>query len=224
VVTAPDPRDVIRRWIDAYNERRDGDLVGLAHPDVVLRPPARTANAAASPTRSSADKVPTTRWPKRFQRWRSIEAWRHGRAASFNVAPPAWTVSVTKHQMLAAGYHGAKSVGMEVFEPQTMRTVMAALIAPRPPQPTGSHPPGPPYRARCRARRPLATSLRHPLDADLHGHPGLSQGVRTAAAGTLTARAATRWLAWSVSTSPPLKRGVWRLPAAAALERRLPGS
>lgn len=65
---------------------------------------------------------------KRLQRWRAVEAWHQGRPASFNVAPPAWTVSVTKNRLLAAGYHGAKYVGMEVFEPDTMRTVMTALM------------------------------------------------------------------------------------------------
>jgi hypothetical protein len=39
---------------------------------------------------------------KRLQRWRAIEAWERGRTASFNVAPPTWTVSVTKNRLLAS--------------------------------------------------------------------------------------------------------------------------
>jgi hypothetical protein len=65
---------------------------------------------------------------KRLQRWRAVEAWRHDRPASFNVAPPTWTASVTKNRLLAAGYYGAKYVGMEIFEPDTMRALMAALM------------------------------------------------------------------------------------------------
>ena len=65
---------------------------------------------------------------KRLQRWRTIDSWQSGRAASFNVAPPTWTASVTKNRLLAAGYHGAKYVGMEVFAPETTRTVMTALM------------------------------------------------------------------------------------------------
>ena len=65
---------------------------------------------------------------KRLQRWRSIEAWTQGRAASFNVGPPTWTTSVTKNRLLAAGYHGARHAGIEVFAPDTMRTLMTALM------------------------------------------------------------------------------------------------
>ena len=37
-MAVPDACDVVRRWIDAYNGRRDEDLIELAHPAVVLRP------------------------------------------------------------------------------------------------------------------------------------------------------------------------------------------
>jgi hypothetical protein len=65
---------------------------------------------------------------KRLRRWRAVGAWREGRSASFNVAPPTWTASVTNNRLLAAGYYGAKYVGMEVFAPETMRAVMTALL------------------------------------------------------------------------------------------------
>jgi len=65
---------------------------------------------------------------KRLQRWRTIESWRQGRSASFNVAPPTWTVSVTKNKLLAAGYYGATQGGLEVFAPSTMCVLMAALL------------------------------------------------------------------------------------------------
>jgi hypothetical protein len=80
-----------------------------------------------------ADAVVTQQGPnyalaKRLQRWRSIAAWQAGAPASFNVAPPTWTVSVTKNRLLAAGYYGARYAGLEVFSPDTMRTLMTALL------------------------------------------------------------------------------------------------
>ena len=80
-----------------------------------------------------ADAIVTQQGPnyalaKRLQRWRSIAAWDKGTPASFNVAPPAWTVSVTKNRLMAAGYHGAHFAGLEVFSPETMRALMTALM------------------------------------------------------------------------------------------------
>src|SRR3954465_16046878 len=93
---------------------------------------ARSASGPATTTCVAdalvGEQGPNYALAKRLQRWRAIEAWERGRTASFNVAPPTWTVSVTKNRFLAAGYHGAKYVGMEVFQPETMRTVMAALL------------------------------------------------------------------------------------------------
>ena len=37
-MSAAEAVDVVRRWIDAYNDGRDDEMVALAHPDVVLRP------------------------------------------------------------------------------------------------------------------------------------------------------------------------------------------
>lgn len=65
---------------------------------------------------------------KRLQRWRAITAWAQNQTASFNVAPPTWTVSVTKNKVLAAGYYGARQVGLEVFDPDTMSALMTALL------------------------------------------------------------------------------------------------
>src|SRR5271165_662431 len=65
---------------------------------------------------------------KRVQRWRATVA-RDGRAAvSMNVAPPTRTRSVTKNRVLAAAYAGAPRFGLEVFEPATTKTLMAALL------------------------------------------------------------------------------------------------
>ena len=65
---------------------------------------------------------------KRAQRWRATLAREDGAIVSLNVAPPTRTRSVTKNRILAAAYEGAHRFGVEVFEPETTRTLMAALL------------------------------------------------------------------------------------------------
>jgi hypothetical protein len=65
---------------------------------------------------------------KRLQRWRATMARHDGAAVSLNVAPPTRTRSVMKNRALAAAYEGAHRFGVEVFEPGTCRTLMAALL------------------------------------------------------------------------------------------------
>lgn len=65
---------------------------------------------------------------KRIHRWRATEAAADGALVSMNVAPPTRTRSVTKNRALAAAYAGAHWFGIEVFEPATSNTLMAALL------------------------------------------------------------------------------------------------
>ena len=65
---------------------------------------------------------------KRLQRWRATAARDGGAVVSLNVAPPTRTRSVTKNRVLAAAYGGAYRFGVEVFEPATCKTLMAALL------------------------------------------------------------------------------------------------
>jgi hypothetical protein len=65
---------------------------------------------------------------KRLQRWRATAARAEGRTVSMPVAPPTRTRSVTKNRALAAAYAGAHAFGVEVFEPGTANTLMAALL------------------------------------------------------------------------------------------------
>ena len=65
---------------------------------------------------------------KRVQRWRATVARDGGATVSMNVAPPTRTRSVTKNRVLAAAYAGAHRFGLEVFEPATTKTLMAALL------------------------------------------------------------------------------------------------
>jgi hypothetical protein len=65
---------------------------------------------------------------KRLQRWRAALARDGGTTVSMNVAPPTRTRSVLKNRALAAAYAGAHRFGVEVFEPDTTRVLMAALL------------------------------------------------------------------------------------------------
>jgi hypothetical protein len=64
---------------------------------------------------------------KRLQRWRAVVA-RENVVTSANVAPATKTRSVTKNRVLAAAYAGARRYGVEVFEPETSSSLMAALL------------------------------------------------------------------------------------------------
>ena len=65
---------------------------------------------------------------KRLQRWRATVAREQGVATSINVAPPTRTRSVLKNRALAAAYAGAHRFGVEVFDPSTSNTLMAAML------------------------------------------------------------------------------------------------
>ena len=65
---------------------------------------------------------------KRLQRWRATVSRDAGAQVSLRVAPPTRTRSVVKNRALAAAYAGAHRFGIEVFEPATSNTLMAALL------------------------------------------------------------------------------------------------
>ncbi|WP_392424565.1 hypothetical protein [Barrientosiimonas humi] len=65
---------------------------------------------------------------KRIHRWRATSAAADGRLVSMTVAPPTRTRSVTKNRALAAAYAGAHRFGVQVFEPATASTLMAAML------------------------------------------------------------------------------------------------
>ena len=66
---------------------------------------------------------------KRLQRWRATTARDAGTTVSLNVAPATRTRSVVKNKALAAAYAGAHRFGVEIFDPATSNTLMAALLA-----------------------------------------------------------------------------------------------
>lgn len=65
---------------------------------------------------------------KRIQRWRALVAAADGVPVSLNLAPATRTKSVVRNRALAAAYAGANRFGVEVFEPSTSTTLMAALL------------------------------------------------------------------------------------------------
>ncbi|MEV4417721.1 hypothetical protein [Catellatospora sp. NPDC049609] len=75
-----------------------------------------------------AQQGPNYALAKRLQRWRAAVAREQGATVSFKVAPPTRTRSVVKNRVLAAAYAGAPAFGVEVFEPATSNTLMAALL------------------------------------------------------------------------------------------------
>jgi hypothetical protein len=86
-----------------------------------------------------AQQGPNYALAKRLQRWRAAVARSEGATVSFTVAPPTRTRSVLRNRALAAAYAGAHVFGVEVFEPATANTLMAALLVhdlrdPLPPQ------------------------------------------------------------------------------------------
>ena len=75
-----------------------------------------------------AQQGPNYALAKRLQRWRASLARDAGIVVSMNVAPPTRTKSVVKNRALAAAYAGAHRFGAEIFEPETTRVLMAALL------------------------------------------------------------------------------------------------
>jgi hypothetical protein len=65
---------------------------------------------------------------KTLQRWRAVVMRDQGVMTSANVAPATRTQSVIKNRVLAAAYAGAGPFGVEVFEPETSRALMAGLL------------------------------------------------------------------------------------------------
>ncbi|QKE82970.1 hypothetical protein [Arthrobacter sp. NEB 688] len=126
------PGEAVAASVEAYATRRTSK---------VLRVPLRTLSGGRLLRRSYVpgtepginDSVVLQQGPnyllaKRIQRWRATAARSAGTTVSFKVAPPTRTRSVVKNRALAAAYSGAHRFGVEVFEPGTANTLMAALL------------------------------------------------------------------------------------------------
>ena len=127
------PRDAVEQSSRAYAER-SGVAKAVGRP-LRWASRGRLLHRAYAPGADPgiADSLVAVQGPsyalaKRIQRWRAAVARRDGRLVSFHVAPSTRTRSVVKNRALAAAYAGAHRFGIEVFEPATANTLMAALL------------------------------------------------------------------------------------------------
>ncbi|MFE3059133.1 hypothetical protein [Nocardia sp. NPDC059239] len=128
------PREVVDAGVSAWRGRGLQKYLDSVARSVsrgaLFRPPYTTTHEDGT---GLADVLVPQQGPsyalaKRLQRWRGITAEGGGQLVSFNVAPASWTRSVTKNRALAAAYGGAHHFRVEVFEPDTCRVLMAALL------------------------------------------------------------------------------------------------
>ncbi|MGI5236831.1 hypothetical protein [Dactylosporangium sp. CA-139066] len=133
------PTDVFVVPDDAVDEanRRYAEAAGIGR----FRRPLRVVSAGRLLTRNYPPGLypgindslvpqqgPNYALAKRLQRWRAAEARAAGGAVSFAVAPATRTRSVVKNRLLAAAFAGAHRFGIEIFDPATSNTLMAALL------------------------------------------------------------------------------------------------
>ncbi|MFB9411662.1 hypothetical protein [Dactylosporangium matsuzakiense] len=133
------PTDVFAVPDDAVDEatRRYAAATGIGR----LRRPLRLVSAGRLLTRNYPPGLypgindslvpqqgPNYALAKRLQRWRAAEARAAGTPVSLTVAPATRTRSVVKNRLLAAAFAGAHRFGIEIFEPATSNSLMAALL------------------------------------------------------------------------------------------------
>lgn len=133
------PAETVARSVENYASRQTGAARRIT--SKVVRVPLRTLSGGRLLRRNYVpgqnpginDSVVLQQGPnyllaKRLQRWRATAYRADGGLVSFTVAPPTRTRSVLKNRALAAAYAGAHRFGIEVFEPGTANTLMAALL------------------------------------------------------------------------------------------------
>jgi hypothetical protein len=162
------PPDVVADSRRRYEERtlrrrlaRVGSAGRLFRPNYPAEPGTDGDSAGAVNDSLVPQQGPNYALAKRVQRWRALDARAAGRLVSLNVAPATRTRSVLRNRALAAAYAGAHRFGVEVFDPSTSNTLMAALLV---------HD----LRHEGAAARP-GTPLAHPLELFWQGanHGGL---------------------------------------------------
>ncbi len=127
------PREAVEHSANAY-ERRSTAAKSLSRPlRWVSRGRLLHRNYPPGADPGIADCLVPQQGPnyalaKRLQRWRACVERAEGRQVSFHVAPATRTRSVVKNRALAAAFAGAHRFGVEVFDPSTSNTLMAALL------------------------------------------------------------------------------------------------
>jgi len=127
------PGDAVAQSARAYADRSSANKLGRGLMQSLsggrlLRPAYTPGSDPGICDSLVAQQGPNYALAKRLQRWRATVARDGGTAVSMNVAPPTRTRSVTRNRVLAAAYAGAHRFGVEVFEPATTKTLMAALL------------------------------------------------------------------------------------------------
>ncbi len=119
----------IRRWEHrAAWSRGVGGVLGTVSGRRLLQPNYTERRHPAVVDSLVPQQGPNYALGKRIHRWQASIEWASGRPVSMNVAPSTRTRSVTKNGALAAAFAGAHHYGVEVFEPDTTRVLMAALL------------------------------------------------------------------------------------------------
>ena len=127
------PREVVDYARRAYDHRSTtgrlaGPLLRTATGGRLLQPAYRDAADPALVDALASVQGPNYALAKRIQRWRACLDAAAGTTVSMHVAPSSRTTSVLHNRTLAAVYAGASHVGVEIFEADTARTLMAALL------------------------------------------------------------------------------------------------
>jgi hypothetical protein len=127
------PSDAVAQALCAYTDRSlRSRLVGLPLRALsggrLLRRPYVPGAAPGINDALVRQQGPNYALAKRLQRWRAAVAREADSTVSMNVAPPTRTRSVMTNRALTAAYAGAHRFGVEVFEPATANTLMAALL------------------------------------------------------------------------------------------------
>jgi len=120
-----------QRWRDnkvARATRRPLGLAGLFQPNYTCSTVDESGEEVGIADCIVPQQGPNYLLAKRLQRFRAVASRAAGKRVSLNVAPATRTVSVVKNKALAAAYAGADRFGIEVFEPGTCNTAMAALL------------------------------------------------------------------------------------------------
>jgi hypothetical protein len=115
----------VRRLKGATSSLTGSRLFAPNYPDVVTTPDELRLGIADCLVKQQG---PNYALAKRLQRWRASVARESGVVTSINVAPPTRTRSVLRNRVLAAAYSGASRFGVEVFDPSTSNTIMAAML------------------------------------------------------------------------------------------------
>jgi hypothetical protein len=132
------PADTARRAQEAYARRPamqrawHGPL-RLASGDRLFQPNVERLESTAEGLEYGlidsliVEQGPNYALAKRIQQWRALVARASGHRTCLNIAPSTRTASVLKNPAFAAGFAGADTFGIEIFDPATTTAIMAAL-------------------------------------------------------------------------------------------------